>query len=87
MCAGVRLLAIAVNVPHLGTAPDTRLRGFRPPIHHCRVASGSFTRGPREIRLSAQTLSQFDETDTNAFYFAIWSREGTLLKHSTNAPS
>src|SRR2546427_10271463 len=46
-----------------------------------------FQPGPREIRLSVQTLGQFDETDTNACYFAIWSREGTLLKRSTNAPA
>ena len=43
--------------------------------------------GPREIRLSPQAASLFDETDTNAFYFVIWSRGGTLLKGSTNALS
>src|SRR6266498_5734168 len=32
--------------------------------------------GSREIRLSPQTMSLFDEAGTNAFYFAIWSRGG-----------
>ncbi|MBI5385003.1 MAG: HAMP domain-containing protein [Verrucomicrobia bacterium] len=41
----------------------------------------------REIRLSARTFSLFDQTETNDFYFAIWSRGGTLLRHSTNAPA
>src|SRR5262245_2851091 len=43
--------------------------------------------GPREVRLSSQVLSLFDESDTNGFYFAIWSREGTVLKRATNAPT
>lgn len=28
----------------------------------------------------------FDETQTNSFYFAVWQRNGKLLKQSTNAP-
>src|SRR6185295_17198499 len=40
---------------------------------------------PREIRLSAATLSLFDETGTNAAFFTIWSREGSVQKRSTNA--
>jgi heavy metal sensor kinase len=39
----------------------------------------------RSVTLSAATLSLFDETDPGGFYYAIWSRGGTLLKHSTNA--
>jgi two-component system OmpR family sensor kinase len=31
-------------------------------------------------------LSLFNETETNAAFFAIWSREGSLQKRSTNAP-
>jgi len=41
----------------------------------------------REIRLSPRTLCLFIEGDTNDFYYAIWSRGGTLLRHSTNAPA
>jgi len=33
------------------------------------------------------TLGLFIEGDTNDFYYAIWSRGGTLLRHSTNAPA
>lgn len=40
----------------------------------------------REIRLLPETSSLFDESKTNGFYFAIWSRGGTLLKRATNAP-
>jgi heavy metal sensor kinase len=35
----------------------------------------------------AQTLALFDEADTNAFYFAIWSHHGDLRRVSTNAPA
>ena len=41
---------------------------------------------PREIQLSAATLSLFNETESNAAFFAIWSREGSVQKRSTNAP-
>src|SRR2546427_6303697 len=43
--------------------------------------------GPREVRLTAEVASLFDESRTNGFYFAIWSRNGTALKRSTNAPA
>ena len=41
---------------------------------------------PREIRLSPEVSALFEDTQTNSFYFAIWSRDRTLLKSSTNAP-
>src|SRR5207245_8379439 len=41
---------------------------------------------PREIRITPEVSSLFDDTRTNSFYFAIWSRDRTLLKSSTNAP-
>lgn len=48
---------------------------------------GDFPPRIREIRLSARTQGFFDETETNGFYYAIWSgREAILLKRSTNAP-
>ena len=40
----------------------------------------------RELRLSTATLNLFDETETNGYYYTIWSRTGNLLKCSTNAP-
>ena len=42
--------------------------------------------GPRALRFSPELLSLFDETQTNGFYFAAWTRDGSLLKRSTNAP-
>ncbi len=41
----------------------------------------------REVRLSPNTASLFDQTDTNSFYFAVWSRTGNVLLRSTNAPA
>jgi heavy metal sensor kinase len=41
---------------------------------------------PREIRLSPEVSGLFEDTRTNGFYFAIWSRDRALLKSSTNAP-
>lgn len=58
--------------PH-GFPPDGEFRG-PPPF------------GQREIRLSFRTQMLFDETETNNFYFAIWSPPGAVLKRSTNAP-
>jgi two-component system, OmpR family, sensor kinase len=41
---------------------------------------------PRDIRLSTRTANLFDQADTNGFYYAVWSRNGVLLKRSSNAP-
>ena len=43
--------------------------------------------GPREFRPSGEVLRLFDETETNGFYYTVWSRDGTLLRRSTNAPA
>jgi signal transduction histidine kinase len=72
--------------PPFGDGPERPPPRFPSPDGSSPRDFREFRPGPREIRLSAQTLSQFDETDTNAYYFAIWSRDGTLVKHSTNAP-
>ena len=44
-------------------------------------------RAAPDVRLAPQTLSLFDEAKPNGFFFAIWSRAGTLLKCSTNTPA
>ena len=43
--------------------------------------------GRREVRLTPEVASLFGGTRPNAFYFAAWSRGGSELKRSTNAPS
>jgi two-component system, OmpR family, sensor kinase len=43
--------------------------------------------GPIDFKLSPRAESLFDDEGTNSFYFAIWSRNQTLLKRSTNAPA
>ena len=46
--------------------------------------------GPRfsgEPDLQARLANQFDETDTNGFYYVVFSRDGKELRRSTNAPA
>jgi two-component system OmpR family sensor kinase len=43
--------------------------------------------GPREFHLPERQAGLFDESDTNAFYFVIWRRDGSELARSTNAPA
>jgi two-component system OmpR family sensor kinase len=43
--------------------------------------------GPRQVRLSPQTTSLFEEKDGAAFYYMIWSRGGSLLKNADNVPT
>ena len=98
---GRRVAALSADVrmpfgPPPGPRPFERDREFRPDWRSGPNHPGMELRGPhgrpenffenREIRLAARTSSLFDQTDTNDFYFAIWSRSGTLLKRSTNAP-
>jgi heavy metal sensor kinase len=42
--------------------------------------------GPRQVRLSPQTTSLFEEKQGYAFYYMIWSRGGNLLKHADKVP-
>src|ERR1051325_7825818 len=61
------------------------------PHHHGedgRFGRGGPGMGPglRDIRLSSETQSLFDDSRTNAFYYAVWTRGGSFLKISSNAP-
>jgi len=42
---------------------------------------------PREFHLLPRQAGLFDDTETNGFYYVVWSRDGTILGHSTNAPA
>ena len=42
---------------------------------------------PREFHLPPQMAGLFDENDTNDFYYVLWSRDGTTLTRSANAPA
>src|SRR6266545_8147950 len=44
-------------------------------------------RPPGDFRLPPALASLFGESDTNAFYYVIWSRDGNQLAHSANLPS
>ena len=61
--------------PPPGTSPGP------PPF---RERKGPF--GPRDFPIAPEIASLFDQTRTNSFYFAVWSRDGTLFKRSANAP-
>lgn len=41
----------------------------------------------REVRLPPAVAELFDENRAEGFYYAIWSRGGTLLRRSTNCPA
>lgn len=76
--------------PKRSNNEDGSTRNMPPPKppERRKKSDGPIERGGfREIRLSGQSLSLFDEQDSGAFYFHIWSRDGTLLKNSTNAPA
>jgi two-component system, OmpR family, sensor kinase len=62
--------------------------GVPPPPWHPGWEAGKPPAGLdlRNLTLSLRTLSLFDDPDTNSFYYAVWSRSGTLAKRSTNSP-
>jgi heavy metal sensor kinase len=56
--------------------------GFGPPDGPPDMPSRS-----RELRLSPEASGLFDAASTNNFYLVVWTRDGKLLKQSTNAPA
>jgi two-component system, OmpR family, sensor kinase len=66
--------------------PEEQIEGprpFRPPEDGAREGP----RRPREFHLLPRQAGLFDETDTNGFYYVFWWRDGTVIGHSTNAPT
>jgi two-component system OmpR family sensor kinase len=43
--------------------------------------------GPRDFEITPEIASLFDSSETKAFYFIVWSRDGDLFKRSSNAPT
>ena len=58
--------------------PEGRPPGGEPPE--------AMTRPPSEFHLRPQQAGLFDETDSNAFYYVVWTRDGKELSRSANAP-
>jgi len=58
-----------------------------PPLRAPEDRPDPLSRPPREFHLLPRQAGLFDETDTNGFYYVVWSRDGTILGHSTNAPT
>src|SRR5712691_4540902 len=83
---GTRVAALTTEVrkgpgagPSGRSSPEPRGKPGSPPSEFGPPHGPSHADlGPREIRISLQTLSQFDNVDTNSFYFAVWSRNGVL---------
>lgn len=48
---------------------------------------GAPLRQPGDFRLPPQFANLFEESDTNAFYYIVWARDGKELAHSTNLPA
>jgi two-component system, OmpR family, sensor kinase len=44
-------------------------------------------RPPLEFHLLPRQAGFFDESETNGFYYAVWSRAGAILGSSSNAPA
>jgi heavy metal sensor kinase len=75
--------------PDGGEPPDDTDQSDGPPRRPAPNARPRDPNGPRigDFRLSPRAAALFDETDTNAFYYVIWRRDGVQLAGSTNAPS
>lgn len=70
----------------LGRPP---LRENLPPLDH-PFGEGppeSMPRPPGDFRLPPQIAGLFDDSDTNAFYYVVWTRDGSELAHSANLPA
>lgn len=81
----------APNRPGGGRGPNDR--GPRRPEPGDEPPPGGGPRrgdGPdmmaRDFRTTPELGRLFNETETNAFYFAVWSAGGSLMKSSGNAP-
>src|ERR1051326_1214831 len=71
-----------------GPGPDTQIDDGPPPFGPRRERPpDAELRPPREFHLPPRQGALFDETDTNGFYYVIWSRDGTIISQSTNAPA
>jgi heavy metal sensor kinase len=57
-----------------------------PPPDFGRGGPGMGPGGPRDFKLSADAASLFGAIP-NGFYYAVWQREGTVAKQSSNAPA
>jgi signal transduction histidine kinase len=77
------------GAPFDGQPPEQ----FRPPRQPRPVqsfddtGSDALSRPPREFHLSPQATNLFDDTDTNGFYYVVWTRDGNVLVRSANAPA
>jgi HAMP domain-containing protein len=62
----------------------------RPPERRPEAGPGEFSgrdHPPIDFHLLPRQAALFDETDTNAFYYVVWSRDRKELARSTNAPA
>ena len=92
----VNALASALRQPPRGRGPgEGQFDGpppdqFRP--HQPRPGDApdgagrdDFGQPPRDFHLPPQIASLFDDSDTNGFYFVVWSRDQSVLSRSANA--
>jgi len=77
--------------PQRGELPPPRERGISdgppPGVEFPEGPPDGLMGPPPAFQLRPGQAALFDETDTNAFYYVVWSRDGHELKRSTNAPA
>ena len=79
------------RVSALGTALRTRAMTVRPTRpgdtnYPSAYAPEKPNAAPRRLRLPPHAQTFFDESDADAFYYVIWTRDGALSASSSNAP-
>lgn len=67
--------------------PDPDDQNDGPPFRPPGDAPEGPRRPPREFHLLPRQAGLFDDADTNGFYYVVWSRFGTIVGRSTNAPT
>jgi two-component system OmpR family sensor kinase len=83
--------ALRANAPPRGPLrerppPDGQFDG-PPPLGPRGDGPPDGRRPPPEFHLLPRQAALFDETDTNGFYYVVWSRNGVIIGQSTNAPA
>lgn len=70
-----------------GARPMPPERGRFPGFPERRGPRPDFEFRVRELKLTEGTAAMFNEADASSYYYAAWSRGGTLIGKSRNAPA
>src|SRR5262249_40688413 len=77
-----------------GFPKNSELNGIQHPNTSGRLSAAPAFRGdrkgpfgPRDFPISEEISNLFNQHSASAFYFIVWSRDGAIFKHSSNAPA